>query len=1102
MMKQTIKQVLLSLAAMLFVVSAAAQVTTSSLNGHISDQKGEPVPGATVVAVHTPSGTQYYAVANAEGRFFINGMRAGGPYSVEVSCMGYNTVTYTDVTLQLAEPYALNATLSDDTQMLSEAIVISEAASKFATEKTGAATNITSSQITSLPTVSRSITDVTRLSPYGGNGMTFAGADGRTANFTVDGANFNNNFGLSSNLPGGGNPISIDAIEEMQVVISPYDVRQTNFIGGGVNAITKSGTNKFKASAYMYYYDLNTHGKKALGEKASGIPEEYGRQQYGVTVGGPIIKDKLFFFVSGEYTTSPSTMNNWRPSEDGVADKANFISRTKIEDMQEVKRLLQERYGYDAGSYSSYPATSTNIKALARIDWNITRDHRLALRYNFTQNKYYTGTNGTSSNAAVRPADGFNRLSEYGMAFSNACYNTQNNVHSASLSLNSRIGDRAHNQLLATYTYSADVRGSDSAEFPFIDILYGPDVQNGVISPYISAGYELFTWNNGVKNQTIIVKDEFTYDIGNHHLLAGLSYENQFANNSYMRNGTGYYRYKSLQDFIDEAAPETVALTYGYLNNADPANPTAQVTFNQFGLYLQDDWNISTRFKLNYGVRLDVLAFDSKDIMTNNAIKAVDFGGRHIDTGVWPKPQLITSPRVGFIWDVFGDKSLKVRGGVGLFTGRLPLVYFTNMPTNAQMVQKVGSITTQWKGNVGTPDPLLANFAGPMITDKAALRNRLNELDPATFPLEISPEKGTIDKINGVDPNFRMPLVGKAALGIDYQLPVSFPFTLSAEGTFTKTIHGVRLSNYNIKDAEGWDRLPGADNRLIYPSDYKYTKYDAFVLTNTNQGWGYTANVSMNMRPIPSLGIMASYTRTESKEITGMPGSDATSAFTSLYTVNGPQFATLQRSNYVIPDRLIASVTWNQKWSLEGFDTHISLMYEGRSSNGYSFLYDSDINGDGSGYDLIYIPRTPDEIQFASVDDQRKFWAFVQQDPYLRSHKGQYAEAYSAYTPWTHQIDLRVAQDVGVRWGRQMHKLQFSVDLLNVANLLNSNWGTGYYLDCNSGKILHCTNVDQLSKDVAPVYTYSGGDAGHTFARSKEFGRCWMLQFGVRYLFN
>ena len=364
-MKQAIKSVLLSFAAMLFVVSAAAQVTTSTLNGKISDQQGEGVPGATVVAVHTPSGTQYYAVANAEGRFTINGMRTGGPYTVEVSCIGFHNVTYTDITLQLAEPYSLNATLSDDTEMLSEAIVISTASSKFAAEKTGAATNINSSQITSLPTVSRSITDVTKLSPYGGNGMSFAGSDGRTSNFTVDGANFNNNFGLSDGLPGGGSPISIDAIEEMQVVISPYDVRQANFIGGGVNAITKSGTNTLKGSAYIYHRNENMRGNVVDGSEVSGARDKDRTTTYGFTLGGPIIKNKLFFFANYEYSKMPTVVNRWRASTDGAANPDKFISRTTQADMETVSNFLKNKYGYDTGSYTDFPAP-TRIFRLTR----------------------------------------------------------------------------------------------------------------------------------------------------------------------------------------------------------------------------------------------------------------------------------------------------------------------------------------------------------------------------------------------------------------------------------------------------------------------------------------------------------------------------------------------------------------------------------------------------------------------------------------------------------------------------------------------------------------------------------------------------------------
>ncbi len=472
-MKQTIKSLLLSFAAMLFVISASAQVTTSSLNGKVTDSTGEALPGAAVVAVHTPSGTQYHSIVNAEGRYFINGMRAGGPYTVEVSCLGYQTIAFTDVTLQLAESYQLDATLNDDKEMLTEAVVVSTAATKFAVEKTGAATNINNAQITALPTVNRSITDVTRLSPYGGNGMSFAGADGRTGNF-------NNNFGLSEDLPGGGTPISIDAIEEVQVVISPYDVRQTNFIGGGVNAITKSGTNTFKGTAYTYYRNENMRGDTVDGESVSGARDTDRNTTYGFTLGGPIVKNKLFFFVNFESQKTPNVANYWRGSENGIGNANAYLSRTSLSDLQKVSDFVKEKYGYDTGSYADFPADESNRKLLARVDWNISDKHHLALRYNYTLNKVWNSPNSSSMDGGSRSAYG--RTSLYAMSFANSMYSIDNLVNTWSLDLNSRLSDKLSNQFLMTYSQLDDIRGTNSSDFPFIDIMDGgkmsPDVQH------------------------------------------------------------------------------------------------------------------------------------------------------------------------------------------------------------------------------------------------------------------------------------------------------------------------------------------------------------------------------------------------------------------------------------------------------------------------------------------------------------------------------------------------------------------------------------------------------------------------------------------------
>ena len=722
--------------------------------------------------------------------------------------------------------------------------------------------------------------------------MTFAGADGRTANFTVDGANFNNNFGLNDGLPGGGNPISIDAIEEMQVVISPYDVRQTNFIGGGVNAVTKSGTNTLKGSAYMYHRNENMRGNMVAGQEVSGARDKDRNTTYGFTLGGPIIKNKLFFFVNAEYSTIPTVVNRWRGSVDGVANPDAYISRTTLEDLEKVSNFVKEKYGYDTGSWTNYPATESNTKILARLDWNINDAHKLAVRYNYTLNQGWNSTNGSSMDGGSR--SGYSRFSQYGMAYANSLYSMDNLVSTISLDLNSRLSENLSNQFLATYSKLDDMRGTNSEDFPFIDIR---NDDGGAVLPYIALGYELFTWNNGVHNTNINIKDDLTYYAGNHKFTAGVNYEYQMADNSYMRNGTGYYRYRSLDDFFNGAAPEVVCLTYGYDGEA---NPAARVRFHKAGVYGQDEWNVNDKLKVTAGLRVDGLFFDNQDLMRNQAIYdleyVVDGEKRHIDTGKWPTAAITLSPRVGFSWDVFGDNSLKVRGGTGLFSGRLPLVFFTNMPTNSGMVQYQAKLNSDGKnGGVKTD---MNQFAGGILKREELLDKLLS----MGYPNQISPADGTIPaEISAVDPKFKMPQVWKTSIAFDYNVPVSFPFTISAEGIFNKTVNGVVLRDWSVWSADGFARFNGADNRPVY-SHYQQRYQNgvdengnpimlnlpnAYVLENTNRGYGYSGTLSMNMRPTEALSLMAAYTHTVSKEITGMPGSNASSVLNYIGTVYG-----------------------------------------------------------------------------------------------------------------------------------------------------------------------------------------------------------------------
>ena len=1102
-MKQTIKCLVAALVATFAVVTASAQVTTSSLSGRVVDANGEAVIGAAVVATHTPSGTVYGVITNENGRYTINGMRTGGPYTVEFSCLGYQDLTYTDVNLQLAETFQLNGELKDDSEMLGEAMVIAASASKFNAEKTGAATNISSSQIASLPTVNRSITDATRLSPYGGNGMSFAGADSRTANFTVDGANFNNNFGLSGSLPGGGSPISIDAIEEMQVVISPYDVRQTNFVGGGVNAITKSGTNTFKGSAYVYHKNENMGGDTIDGQQLGGAREKNRSTTYGFTLGGPIIKNKLFFFVNAEYSTIPTVVNRWRGSVDGVANPNNYISRTKLEDLQKVSDFVKKEYGYDTGSWTDYPANESNMKLLARVDWNINENHKLAVRYNYTLNQGWNNTNGSSMDGGTR--SGYSRISQYGMAYANSLYSMDNLATTVSVDLNSRLTDNLSNQFLATYSKLDDMRGTNSEDFPFIDIR---NDDGSAVMPYISLGYELFTWNNGVHNTHISVKDDITYYAGNHKITGGVNYEYQMADNSYMRNGTGYYRYRSLNDFLTGAAPEVVCLTYGY--DGEP-NPAARVRFHKAGIYGQDEWQVNDAFKLTAGLRLDGLFFDNQDLMRNQAIYdltyMVDGEERHIDTGKWPSSSLTVSPRIGFSWNVLGDNSLKFRGGTGLFSGRLPLVFFTNMPTNSGMVQYQAKLNGDGLNGGSKVD--MNNFAGKILKREDLLK-KLLELG---YPNQISPEDGTLpSEISAVDPKFKMPQVWKTSLAVDYSFPTSFPFTVSAEGIFNKTVNGVVLRDWSINSANGFARFNGVDNRPIY-QNFKQTYVNAkgetknmpsaYVLENTNKGYGYSASFTMNMAPVEGLNIMAAYTHTASKEITGMPGSNASSVLNYIGTIYGPNDPGLHNSEYVVPDRVVASVSHNDKSG-----NHFSLIYEAtRGGINYSYMTSNDMNGDGFNYDLIYIPTDKQvadgDFRFVSKDDADRFMAFVHNDKYLSKNQGKYAETYSVYSPWLHRVDFSYKHDFKIKAGNTTNTLQLSFDVKNVLNLFNSSWGVSKYMNpaLGEGRILKYEGVDNQGYATFSTPKNVNGTV-EKWNLNPSLGNCWYASIGIKYMFN
>lgn len=1104
-MKILLNRTLLTFAIAMISIFAFGQVTTSEIEGRISD-KNETLVGATIQAVHTPSGTTYGAVTNQQGRFLMQGMRTGGPYKVTVSFVGYQTSMYDDIYLKLGEPLSLNVELSSTDVVMSE-VTVTAMRSKFSREKTGAVTNISNSQLTALPTINRSLSDFTRLSPYSGAGNSIGGRDGRTNTFTIDGANLNNNFGLSSSLPGGGNPISLDAIEEVQVVVAPFDVRQTNFVGGGVNAITKSGTNTFKGSAYAYWRNQNLRGNKVDGYDLGDRPKD-SKDTYGFTLGGPIIENKLFFFINGEYENQPSPITQWEVSADGIANTNTFKSRVTAADMDAFAKVLKDKYGYDAGSYTDYSGGNTNYKLLGRLDWNISTMHKLSVRYNLTKNSQDFGPNGTSTVGARASSS---RISKDAFAFKNNSYMMDNNVNSITGELNSNFSAKLQNRLLVTYSDIVDQRNSNSSPFPHIDIW-----KDG--NAFMSAGYELFSWNNKVQNKTFNIQDNLTWSIGNHRVIGGVSFERQMALNSFMRYGTGYYKYASLDDFINEKAPIAFGLTYGYNGEL---NPSAGVEFAQSGIYLQDEWSITKNFKLTYGLRADMLNF-LNDLQTNEAFKAISWKDHFvaktdpeyatyvspvIDNGKWPKNSILLSPRVGFNWKLFEDNSLVLRGGTGVFTGRIPLVFFTNMPTNGQMIQNTAQITDA---------ATLSMLAGGLTTDVNEMIAKLGLPTTSIYSDPSAVLKGAA--IVGVSDKFKLPQVWKTSLAVDYQVPTSFPLSVTVEGMYNKDIHAVTQENWNVTNEGNLTRFDGPDTRYNYRS--ATTSFvpsvtgGAIVLSNTNKGYSSSLNLLVNAQPVNNLYLMASYIRMWAKEVSGLPGSQAYSSWQNIFSVNSPNLSGLQYSQYLTPHKVIASANYRFAYGKgRKLATSVGLFYSGFYEGTYTYNYNNDMNGDGQRGDLIYIPKAKEELTFVdkngftAAQQADAFWNFVNQDDYLKTRKGKYTEANAAYMPWLNRIDLKVAQEFKIKVGKQVNSLQFSVDILNAANLINSSWGVYHTTaPANYGRIL---NYEGVTNNI-PKYSmaYLTDDAGEkylinkTFDTSKTTSSVWMLQFGVRYTFN
>ncbi len=1097
------------LAVTTLTTTLQAQVTTSSINGTVTDAKGETLAGATVTAEHQPSGTKYSTVSKKGGVFNMQGLRAGGPYKITIDYIGYKQQVTENITLALGDAYNINAEMTASATDLA-AVTVTGTRRRASADKNGATTNIGPRMLATMPTITRSITDFTRITPQA-NGTSFGGRDNRMNNVTVDGANLNNNFGLSSDLlPGGGNPIALDAFQEISVNISPYDVKQSGFTGAGVSAITKSGTNTFHGSVYGSYRNQSYNGIH-IGDIKLASPPATNNKIYGATLGGPIIKNKLFFFLSGEIEKASAPGVTYSPkggSGNGTA------SNVPIDSLKKLSDYLVSKYNFNPGAYDNFPNfTSDNYKILAKVDWNISNTNKLTVKYSDFRNTGYSlisasgGINGASGQSAIisyTPSPG--RFGPNAMGFSNENYNTVDKVRSGSVELNSNFHGKFANQLLGTITKISSIKGHDGATFPFVDII---GQTSGSKNNYLSFGNEPFNGNNNqVINDIYTITDNFSYFAGKHTITAGANYEYQRVGNMFMPGSQGYYVFGSLDDFINNRAPKLFSQNYSLIPGQD-AVFSANLKVGQLGIYLQDEVNINPRFKLTYGLRIDRPVYPEQPL-ENPAITAMSFYAKdgttltHYNGGRWPKASWYLSPRIGFRWDVDGDKSQIIRGGTGIFTGRIPFVFLTNLPSTSGMYTFGALVTSNLQNFPFNPDPHAYN---PFYN---------NALDPAQFPKTA----GTVAPSGGfalIDPNFKFPQVWRTNFAVDKQLGDGWAVTF--EGLYTKDINDPITRNANQKATDTVVNVGPGDVRGRFSSSSNAVRRlnpgiaNAVVLENTNKGGSFVATALLSKNFSHGFYGSLAYTYTFSNDVSGNPGSQAASVWSVNPTSGTQNTQELSYSQYAVPHRIVATLSYRVEY-LKHLASTFTLFYEGAAQGTYSYTYNSgangDLNQDGNTADLMYIPKDPSEIKFVALaasgttpaftaqQQSDAFFQYISKDHYLSHHMGQTSERNAARYPFYHRVDVNFLQDIFTNIGRNRNTLQFSASVVNFLNLVNHAWGIR--------KQTIVTNPLKVVSVVNGVPTYTLATFNNDLVRTPYIDvtnttTTYGIQLGLKYIF-
>ena len=1097
---------------MAFIFSTAmAQITTSSVSGKIT-ANGEDVIGATIKAVHQPSGTVYRAVTNIDGRYSIQGMRPGGPYVLEVTYVGYKNKQVKGISLSLGQNTVLNETLAEDAAQLEDVVVVANRNNNMRTDRAGATTSINADQIEAVPTVSRSMNDLLKLTPQGanvGSGFSVGGGNYRQSYVTVDGAAFNNAFGIGGNLPGNGSPISLDALDQISVSSSPYDVRLSGFTGGAISAVTKSGTNQFKGTAYMYTTNSHLRGNKVSDYELNRLQSH--STTWGASFGGPIIKDKLFFFANGEYqnnisagpsgTARVNASDEWSPS-------SGTVHRPLQSDMDNMLSFLSKNYGYNPGRYQGYSLDTPSYKFLARIDWNINENNKLNIRFSKSHDKDSSAPSSSTTpfkDSVIYPggedATGgksqSGRTANAGLYFESARYYQEKNFTSFAAEWNSKWGG-VNNVLRATYSYQDEPRTYVGGMFPTVDIL-----KNG--SYYMGFGPDPFTEGNLRQVKTFVATDEATWSMGIQNFTAGLQFETNKATNGFGAASAGYYVFESMDDFMNGKAPRSYGVTF-------PMDGSGQflatMKYNQFSAYVQDQVNFSDRFRLTAGLRFELPIYPELENNYNKAFAAMKWKNdagveSQYSTDQLPDAPLTVSPRVGFNWDILGNHKLVLRGGTGYFIGRLPFVWLVSAVGNAGCGQYTYYYNTPSdKGATYKMDKFYQSREDQLkvLQQQGLAVNREDAAAPSTPTI--------------IDKDLKMNATWKTSLALDAKLPYDIDFSL--EGIYSREFNPATVINLDrYWDGKSYTELAPGDKRKWYSRNSSINPY---MITNAgHKAYYYSITASLAKKFAFGLNLSASYTYSKAKSYGDGVGDQVSSAYyNNRYSVNGNNDMELGYGTYVAPNRLLISASYKKDYG-KNFGSEVGLIYEGMNmgyADGYSctrytYQLTGNVVNDYGSNGLVYIPASREALDKWNFKDNGKytaeqqkddFWAYINQDDYLKNHKGEYAERGGAVMPWHHQLDFKFNQNFYLNVAGQKNTLQFGVDIKNLANLLNNSWGL--YKTVNNTKLLKYT----AGKDGAAgsfQFQKNGKDVlSKTYTNLTSFNSTYSIQFSIRYIFN